>query len=301
MKSRLLSNIALMGLVILLGIFIYNTDTEDEVARLSSLDADSIVSIEIRHRDRYVVLKKTADRWQMTKPIGIRANDFRISNLLGFLNAATNATYAADSIDLSRFKLDQPRTSIRFSNNEQEAFFEFGAANPINRMRYVRAGSEVYLIDDNFYPLVSSQIGTLIDHKLFPDEVRITQLQIPGHAFSRDDQGWTLQPDDDRLSSDDINRVIDNWANATAFGVHDFMPRAQLGDVRLRYELGGQASEETFVVTDTDPWLILARPALGIEYHFDISLYDELFSPGHLQDRDILDTEQAILEAESAR
>ena len=73
------------------------------------------------------------------------------------------------------------------------------------------------------------------------------------------------------------------------------MERDNLGEVSIVYRSGGLEQRADFIVTDTDPWLILARPQLGIEYHFDISLYDELFSPGHANDKAILDAEQQLL------
>jgi len=35
----------------------------------------------------------------------------------------------------------------------------------------------------------------------------------------------------------------------------------------------------TYQITDTDPWLILARPEIGLEYHLDAEAYVTLIAP----------------------
>ena len=56
------------------------------------------------------------------------------------------------------------------------------------------------------------------------------------------------------------------------------MPRESLGDISVH--LAGVAEPISFQVTDTDPWLIIARPDLDIEYHFNLEFYDRLLKPG---------------------
>lgn len=295
MKSRLATNLVLLAIVAILGYIIFNTDSDDVESPLSDFDITSADSIEIQHRDRYVVLKKTGQKWRITRPLEIAANEFRINNLLKLLHGTSQAQYPVADIQLSRFKLDTPRTSIRLSNGRDAIKLDFGTSNPINRLRYVRNGDTVHLVQDHLYPLISSQLGTLISPRLFPEDIEILSLKIPGYKLNRAGIEWQLQPEIEGFSSDNIQQLLDNWQHAEAFGVHDYMERKQLGKVELGYRSGNITLSDNLVITDTDPWLIIARPAMGIEYHFDISHYDSLLNPASKPDKAILDAEQAIV------
>ena len=296
MQSRILLNLGLLALVVALGLAIFNLRDDSEDYQLTTLKPDDIRSIEIQHRDRYVVLKKQDDGWRMTHPINIPANNFRINSLLKLINTTAHASYDTSQLDLSRYKLDTPRTTLRIFDGSQDTLIAFGSSNPINRMRYVKVGERMFLIDDNFYPLVSSQIGTLISQRLLPDVDRITLLQLPELRIKKTDNGkWRLTPENAALSADNINALIDEWLHAEAFGVHDYMEREQLGDIDITVIHDGAPQTLRFTVTDTEPWLILARPDLGIEYHLNIEAYDKLLRPDHLQDKILLDEEQQRL------
>lgn len=296
MQSRLLLNIGLLALVVILGLVIFNLRDDSDEYRLSSLNPDDITAVEIAHRERYVVLKKTNGQWQMTRPIQIAANNFRVGSLLSLINTTTHASYDVDSLDLSKFKLDQPRTILRVSDGSNEIQFEFGASNPVNRLRYVRVGERMHLIDDHFYPLVASQLGTLVSLDLLPGIEQITALSLPEAKLLYRNNSWQVLPETLPLSADDINELIDNWQHAQAFGVHDYLQRKQLGKVEITATAEGTDSIIRFEITDTEPWLILARPELGIEYHIQAEHYDRLMRPGYRQDKSILDTEEAAMQ-----
>ena len=77
---------------------------------------------------------------------------------------------------------------------------------------------------------------------------------------------------------DNINKTIDHWLHDQAFGVHEYLPRDTHGEVFV-YLDNGQQQTISYIITDTDPWLILARPEIGLEYHLDIEAYELLISP----------------------
>jgi hypothetical protein len=54
------------------------------------------------------------------------------------------------------------------------------------------------------------------------------------------------------------------------------MQRKSLGEVFIYLK---DQPAISYVITDTDPWLILARPKLGLEYHLDIEAYNNLITP----------------------
>ena len=294
MNQRIWLNLFMLALVVVLAGLIFLSD-EESVPSLTGLDKQSIVSMDIRHRDRHIVLQRREDGWQMTRPVDIAANDFRVDSVLNLIDATPAASYDIDTIELADFQLDAPRTSIRFSDGVSEMLLEFGAANPINRMRYVRVADRMFLIEDHLYPLVSSQTGTLISQQLLPDSAQIIELEIPGFRFSKEGSTWQVTPEDAGFDSDVIAGLMDDWVRAQSFGVHDLVDRDSLGDVRIRYRLAGTETTRALSVTDIDPWLILAVPAQGIEYHLDISLYDRLFNPTTAAEREVLDAEEQVM------
>ncbi|MDX2457889.1 MAG: hypothetical protein QNL87_10310, partial [Gammaproteobacteria bacterium] len=56
-----------------------------------------------------------------------------------------------------------------------------------------------------------------------------------------------------------------------------YLQRKKLGEVFIYITSSPQPIR--YLVTDTDPWLIIARPEIGLEYHLDIEAYDKLISP----------------------
>ena len=162
MLSRTLLNIALLILVALLAITVFTpgqNQQENQAGKLlvpmSPADVDRI---SIRHNQRQIELKKVDGNWRMMKPVSIAANSFRIDTLLKLLENASHASYPVSGLDPGKYGLKEVDTSISFNDST----IDFGIVNPVNGYRYVRSGNNIHLIDDHFYPLVSSQIGTLV-------------------------------------------------------------------------------------------------------------------------------------------
>jgi hypothetical protein len=273
MFSRLLTNIILLVIVITLGMFIYVSRDDTVVdTNLTTLDANSITQISISHKGREVALEKKDDHWRMLKPTDIDASDFRIKTLLGMLTTQSFASYEAAELDMKKIGLDAPTTSIHFD----QTGIDFGIVNPISHNRYVLVNGRVHLISDQFYPLLSSQIGTLVSPNLLPRGALITGIDLPEQTLRKSDIGW--QSSDTSISTDDIQKTVDQWGRAQAFGVHTYHLRKSQGHIEV--SIDSQDKPLVFEVTDTDPWLIIARPDLNMEYHFNHEFIDRLLHPG---------------------
>jgi hypothetical protein len=276
MLSRTLLNITLLIMVALLAIYVFTSDTKQHekqssalLVPLSPVDVDRII---IRHNQRIIELNKEESKWHMLKPISIDANSFRIDTLLKMLEGSSHASYPVSELDLGKYGLEEADTAISFNDHT----IDFGIVNPVNGYRYVRSGNKVHLIDDHFYPLVSSQTGTLVSRELLHSDAVIEKLQLPQHTLYRGEDGsWHSS---ENLDPDVINEVIYHWQNSQAFGVHNYMQREP--QVEINVLLAGNDQPIRFYVTDTDPWLIIARPDLDIEYHFNLEFYDRLLQPG---------------------
>lgn len=273
MRSQLLTNLFLLLLATGLGLFLfYDEGEQDEIKKLTELSATDINRIHIQHQQREIVLTKSDRQWRLTQPIEIAANQFRIKMLLSMLKTYSYAQYPTDDLKLEKFGLANSATSITFNDSK----IEFGILNPISEYRYVKSGTLLHLIDDHFYPLISSQLGTLIATELLPVDAAISRLVLPDDTLSRDEQGhWQSRH---ALSSDAIAETIYQWTHKQAFAVHDYMPRESLGEIEVWLE--NSETPLRFSITDDAPWLIIARPELKLEYHFNLEDYDALLKPG---------------------
>ncbi len=276
MRSRSLLNIALFLVVILLAVYIYNTGQEEQATskseQLTQLSADDVTQINIYHNQRHVELRREDNKWYMLQPIKTMANSFRIDTLLGMLNTVSHAKYSTADLDPDKFGLSGSGTSISFN----DVTVDFGIVNPINNYRYVRINDTVYLVDDHFYPLLSSQIGTLVAREMIPGDAIIDKLELPRLTLYRDEN--SLWHSSNNTDPDAINETVYHWQHSQAFGVHNYMQREPLAEISVY--LAGDSEPIHFYVTDTDPWLIIARPDLDIEYHFNLEYYDRLLNPG---------------------
>lgn len=280
MPSRILLNIALFLIIVLLAVYIYETDQLEQASstseQLTQLSAEEVTQIIIRHNQRRIELKLQHGKWHMLEPINIEANSFRIDTLLNMLNTVSHAAYATTEIELDKFGLSEASTSISFN----DISIDYGIVNPINNYRYVRINNTVHLIDDNFYPLLSSQTGTLVARELITADAVIDKLVLPEQTLHRDESG--LWHSSANIGPDAINETLHHWQHSQAFGVHNHMQRESLADISVY--LAGNTEPVQFYVTDVEPWLIIARPDLDIEYHFNLEFYDRLLKPGTVQD-----------------
>lgn len=276
MQSRTLLNIALFLVVVLLAVYIYDTNKKEQASsesgQLTQLSADEVTQISIHHNQRHIELRREDNKWRMLRPINITANSFRIDTLLKMLSTVSHAEYSTADLDLDKYGISDASTSISFN----DITIDFGIVNPINDYRYVRINDTVHLIDDHFYPLLSSQTGTLVARELIDSDAIIDKLVLPQQTLYRDENN--LWRSSDETDPDAISETLHHWQHSQAFGVHNYMQRESQADISVY--LAGDAESVRFYVTDTDPWLIIARPDLGIEYHFNLEFYDRLLKPG---------------------
>jgi len=274
MQSRLFVNILLLILVVILVITVYSSNKLEpvELETLTTIDPGSITNITIIHKGRIMVLEKTDQHWSITQPISIAANDFRVNSVIKIVQTPSRASYDINGLTLENYGLDKPVTTITLNNTS----IDFGTVNPVNNYRYVKLGNKIYLTDDYFYPLLSSQIGTLVSLNPLTDDSDIVKLVLPDQSLEINNQG--LWQSNKNISSDAIIETISNWKHDQAFGVHNYLKRDSLGSIEIY--LKNSDKPVLFEITDTDPWLIIARPELDLEYHYNLEFYDRLLRPG---------------------
>ncbi|MDH5387202.1 MAG: DUF4340 domain-containing protein [Gammaproteobacteria bacterium] len=276
MRSHLLTNLFLFLLAIGLGMFLFIDEIDQNgTKKLSDISADSITRVSIRHQQREIIINKNDQQWHMIKPVEVSANQFRMKTLLNLLSTISHAQYNTDDLDLKKYGLDKAVTYIRFNDTK----IVFGIINPINNLRYVTINNELHLIDDHYYPLLSSQMGTLVARELLPARTKINKLVLPEQTLARDENDlWKSTTD---ISSDAIVEAVQNWTHKQAFAVHDYVERESLGEIQVY--IVNKDTPVLFNITDVDPWLIIARPDINLEYHFNLEDYDTLLRPGSVK------------------
>jgi hypothetical protein len=265
-------NLVLSIIVITLAIVIYySEEPSTQLDRLTDLDVNAISSIDIQHNKNRASLIKKSQRWAFTQPISVAANDFRINSLLKLLNAPVHSQYPIDEVNLADIGLEKSATKISFDGQE----ITFGVDNAATGLRYIQLNNNVYTIEDVYYPLISSNFSTLVSFNLLPNDSHIKKLILKNQTITKTSTGfWQSNLD---MTADNINKAIDDWKHAQAFGVHEYIKREELGEVFIYLE--NEQEPITYIIADADPWLILARPELGLEYHLNIEAYNNLITP----------------------
>lgn len=269
MQTRANTNLILfIVLLLIISFIVLKPELDTHTSTLTNINKDKITQITIHRDGQNIVVKKTNNQWRMIQPHNIRAHNFRIQSLLALLETDTYKPYDIKKIDLKTYGLDQPSAHIQFDDTH----IYFGKTNPVNGMRYIQANNQMHLLLDNLYPLIRSQPTSFIDLSLLPPDAKINKLSLPDLTLSKSDNNWQITPQQS-ASADQIQTLLQNWSYAQAFAVHAYIKRKSLGHIKINFE---QATPIEFEITDDNPWIILARTDLGIEYHIDGSQKDKL-------------------------
>ena len=261
LSKKVFLNLLLLVIFIALATAVLNTEQADtDLPLLSATDMDDVRTITIRHGDNSTVIERRNRGWYIIQPAHVGANGIRITALLRLLSAPVHSSYALADIDPKAIGLEGSRNSIRFDSQH----FTFGQVNPATGLRYISDGENVYTIEDVYYPLINSHFSTLVSFSLIDEDTVIDKLALPGLTISKDSMGrWQSSID---MTADEVASILQDWRSVQAFGVRQYIGRDSLGEIRISRQGGTQMS---FSITDTDPWLILARPELDLEYHLE--------------------------------
>lgn len=261
--TRWRTNVILVAMLIGLTIVAHKVTQDevliDNVESVSILKPQSTTSIRIHKKGKYTHIEKQAGIWNITSPIYVKANQFRINSLLKLLATKKYKKLLINKVGLDDYGLDEPLLSVQFN----DVTVDFGTTNPVSAMRYILIDSIVFLTDDAYFPFVNSQIGTLADPSLLPDFGELSKLQSNNFTFSRDSKG--IWQNNKSITSDKVTETIEHWKNTQAFGIHDYMKRDVIDKIDVHFE--HDSNPITFLVTSINPWLIIARPDIKLEYH----------------------------------
>lgn len=253
MRGRLLLNVLLLVCAATLGGWIYQRGSSDAAhQRLAAIDPLTVRRIEVTRADaeQLVLVRRSADDWQLLKPQVLPASGYHLDLLLAFLQAPVAARYPSTEVDLAAAGLAQPRLVLRVDSQD----FAFGSLDPLQQRRYLRHGDEVLLVREGVSAILASPWWNFIDRRLLPaGEPRALHF-ADGHVR-------VLDPPLQRL-----------WQQASASIVRPLA--AGVAGEALALELRSGERIDWQWLGGGQPRLL--RPELGLEYQLPPGLLEAL-------------------------
>jgi hypothetical protein len=270
MSPRGLLNLALAGLAVGLGLLAWyrpGLEPATEPRPLTTLAADGVTRIEVERGQRPpLAFTRQGGGWQLAGDPPLPASPFQVRSLLAILDAGVRRGYAAGELNLPELGLAPPRARITLNGTTS---IDIGDTEPLEGLRYVRHGTDVALVEDRYQPLINADRSNFIERRLLGEDADITRLVLPDLTLARSDDGhWSLSPDDPSIGADAIQRLLENWQRASALFVRPLDAAADDTGTTIRVELAGAGAPLVFRLQARSPELVLARPELGIRYHF---------------------------------
>jgi len=274
LSKRWLIN-GLLALVIGVSLLLGYRDQSGSEARnpITSLKPADVMSVTIQLGDEHIVLRRSADQWLIESPVQWPARSITIERILGITVSESEASIAATGIDLSALGLQDPKVTL--SLNDTRIFF--GTTNNIDNRRYLMIGTTIYLLADIHQPFLTQGIVGLIDKRLLPPSIPLQSFQLDGGPKLIRDGTTSWQSDAPTdIPADRLDQLIDYWQTLEAPAVKIFK---QSGSPLEKIVAGlDDGSEIEFLLMSIYPELVIARPDLGVEYHFHERQQQELLS-----------------------
>ncbi len=247
-----------------------NEDQKIDQKTITSIKPQDVELLKIETADEMIQLQKVAGNWKITKPIEWLANNISVQRLVTLANLQPGSKLPIEEIDLSTLGLSLPRAVVTL--NQQPVYF--GGSNQIGNRRYLQVDSYVYLADDIHYPFIGLGLPGLVDNRLLPASLNLRSLQFNDFLVRKNQQTWVS--DEASHSAEKTSQLISNWQTEPA-------SKIQVYDTALSPMQKITATLVTGEVIDyyllsIQPEIIIARPDLKLQYHFQDHLYYGLLS-----------------------
>jgi Domain of unknown function (DUF4340) len=269
--KRIWINIGLLAFIVLLAtiLLLPAEKTEQELPRLSTIDSNNIVQIEVFRKglDNFS-FNKQVKAWYMNSPLQFRANKARINAMLRMLKVESHGQLNPAEHELKQFDLADPIITMKLNDH----VFQFGNTDAIDQRRYVLFNNSIHMVNDFLYQQLMTNAAFFADTKLLPDNLEINSIQYPDNQIDLVDGHWQMQTLMD-ISPDQLKRIVFNWQNATALSVSKYDAPESITAIKLSTS-NGESVE--FIIVATEPHLILSRKDLGIQYHMGSDEADKL-------------------------
>ena len=266
-------------LILLIAVFTfignrYNVQTGYQPEnRISTLKSKDIKRISILTADSSIQLNKAGTSWQIESPILWHANNIAVERIVGMVNAETDSRLPASDIDLSTLGLQFPKAILKLNETE----FMFGATNNIGERRYILSGDAVFLLTDKYLPFIAQGISGLIDRRLLPRSLPLQALKLSTSTLTKSDSS-SWQSSTETITEAQASQNINRWQTLEATQIKTYQSgQTPMQKITAGLDNGGQIE---FYVLSIMPKIVIARPDLGLQYHFNKNhFYGLLASP----------------------
>ncbi len=266
MSRRLIHNLLLASAVVALALFLLLRPEKAGPQRfaLSALTPDRITRIELAPRNGVtMVLERQGRDWRLAAPFRARADRFRVEAVLSILTATSQTRLSATHP--AKFGLAPPYLRLRLVAAGQEQVFDFGDRQPVSNQLYVATQGWIHLVSPVHLVDVSRGPEDFAAKNPLAEDESPVAFGLPGLALRQEQGRWRREPDDGRLSADQLNRFADEWRLATAASVRRASPAPASETLTV-----GLADGRTlrFGLLARQPEVVLRREDEGMEYHF---------------------------------
>ena len=273
MKNRWLVNLGmglLIGVLVLFAAYKPGTDKGPGGSPLTLLVPGDIQRIRLlRPKQAEIVLEKTGEAWRLTAPRAARANDNRVNELLQLAGARASARFPAAPADLGKYGLDTPLATLYLNDVE----IRFGGLHPLDNQLYVLHDAQVQLIPTAVFRAVSAPLNDFFSSSLLAEITKPVAFKFPAFSLKQNEQGaWVRTPELKALSSDRVNRFVDEWRYARALSVTPYTGRPARERVTLAVVEGDKTRTLDIGVLAHKPEFVAVRKDEGLEYHFPVDI-----------------------------
>lgn len=280
MNARNLLNLILfITLIALISFAVLVDDTEDTVSYpVSQLTPDQVTTLEISVDEQPVQMQKTDGLWMIMQPLKIEADEFRVHAILKLLTVKTDQQYDASTLDLNKYSLQPARASLTI---DQQTFL-FGGVSSVDNRRYLLTNNKLMLVEDTFFPLLSSGYKNLMRRQLMPSNAHISAIELDDYKIYLNPQAaWEVSRKniaDTTLSADAVKLFVDNWQHIQAYAVYS-AHKPYTGTTVTVHTADSQQYQ--FILQNTGENTVIINTQLELAYQFDITAHTALTMPDY--------------------
>ena len=240
--------------------------------KISDLRPQDIHTAIIETADNKITLRNKGNQWVFEAPVQWPADNLTIERLISIVTSESIFRLSAQGTDLPTLGLQYPKATLTLNNTP----ILFGATNNIGERRYVMIDPAVYLLPDLHLHFMTRGIAGLIDHRLLPRSVKLKSLELNGLSLSKNSNGVWQDSEVEDTETDQFSLLANNWQTLSAGQVKAF-DKSTTPDQNIVATLD-DGNKIIFSLMSVKPEIIIARPELGVQYHFLEKQYNDLLS-----------------------
>jgi uncharacterized protein (DUF2249 family) len=140
-----------------------------------------------------------------------------------------------------------------------------GNTNPVSHQRYLLIGNTIHLIKDRFPHHLLASATEFAALEIVPAGRQLEAITTPDWSISRGEHGnLRLEPSQDGLSMDDLNRKVELWQHALATSVIPLQQAESHGEIQLITKDDPEPLHFKLVTIEGET--LLWRPKPGLAY-----------------------------------